>query len=58
VGDIYAWQLKRTNGTPINEVGVIAGGNSGIACPSGWTRVGQDLNQGAGGDYIYFCYKI
>jgi hypothetical protein len=55
---IFAWQ-ERPNGSsmqPIREVGVVAGAG-GTACPTGWSQVPQDLNQGAGGDYIYFCFK-
>ncbi|MCB2378496.1 hypothetical protein LGH70_12925 [Hymenobacter sp. BT635] len=43
--------------TPIREVGVISGNSSSIQPPSGWVRDNQDINDGAGGDYIYFCYK-
>jgi hypothetical protein len=41
----------------ITEVAVIYGGSFGIAPPAGFTKVGVDLNQGAGGDYIFLCYK-
>lgn len=54
---IFAWQYKNSDMVPIQEVGVLAGGTSGIACPTGWTRVNQDLNEGAGGYWIYFCYR-
>ncbi|MFJ5503730.1 MAC/perforin domain-containing protein [Pectobacterium carotovorum] len=40
----------------INELIVIAGGNSTIMPPQGYTRIPYDLNAGAGGDYIYLCY--
>ena len=40
----------------ISEVTVIRGG-SGVQPPAGWVRVNADLNAGAGGDYIYLCYK-
>jgi hypothetical protein len=53
---IFAWQQMHLSGSPVREVGVVSGNSSGISCPSGWTRVNQDLNQGAGGDWIYFCY--
>jgi hypothetical protein len=53
---IFAWQEKGPY-SPIAEVGVIAGSSSSIACPAGWNRIDQDLNQGAGGDWIYFCYR-
>ncbi len=26
-------------------------------CPKGYRLIATDLNRGAGGDYIYFCYK-
>jgi len=54
---ILAWQLKVAGGSPFTEIGVIFGSSSAIRCPFGWTKDNQDLNQGAGGDYIYFCYK-
>jgi len=54
---IFAWQARVGTGAPLTEVGVLSGSSSTIQCPAGWTRVDQDLNQGAGGDYIYFCYK-
>lgn len=41
----------------ISEITVIYGGHSGIQPPAGYTKVNIDLNQGAGGDFIYFCYK-
>jgi hypothetical protein len=41
----------------ISEITVIYGGNSGIQPPAGYTKINVDLNQGAGGDYIYVCYK-
>jgi hypothetical protein len=41
----------------ISEVTVIYGGSSGIQPPAGYTKIPVDLNQGAGGDYIYLCYK-
>jgi hypothetical protein len=47
------------NGAPdlwIQDVQVIAGSSSTIQCPSGFTKILQDLNQGAGGKYIYLCY--
>ncbi len=41
----------------ISEVTVIYGGSSGIQPPPGYTKVDVDLNRGAGGDFIYVCYK-
>jgi len=41
----------------ITEVTVIRGGSSGIQAPAGYTKIPADLNAGAGGDYIYVCYK-
>ena len=41
----------------ISELAVIYGGSSSIPPPAGYTKIPTDLNQGAGGDYIYLCYK-
>ena len=41
----------------ISEVAVIFGSSSSIKAPAGFTKVDVDLNSGAGGDYIYVCYK-
>lgn len=41
----------------ISEVIVIRGGSAGIQPPAGYVKVNADLNAGAGGDYIYVCYK-
>jgi hypothetical protein len=41
----------------ISELTVINGGSSSIQPPAGYTKINVDLNQGAGGDYIYLCYK-
>lgn len=59
---IYAWQEKCDTYTPgypypIREVGVIYGKSSSIEPPAPWIKIPGDLNEGAGGDYIYFCIK-
>ena len=41
----------------VSEITVIAGGSSGIAAPAGYTKIPIDLNQDAGGAFIYICYK-
>lgn len=48
---------ERAYGNPIKEVGILSGSSSSIQPPTGWTKVPSDLNENAGGDYIYFCYK-
>lgn len=54
---IHARLSKYTGwGTPI-EIGVLSSNSSTAQPPIGWTRVSTDLNEGAGGDYIYFCAK-
>ncbi|MDO6389560.1 hypothetical protein Q4E40_05445 [Pontibacter sp. BT731] len=54
-GHVYR---ETSNGrTPIKEVGIISGNTSNITPPSGWIKYHQDLNEGAGGDYIYLCFK-
>ena len=42
---------------PIAEVGILSGNSSTINPPTGWTKYQVDLNEGAGGDYIYLCYR-
>lgn len=62
---IYGFQGKGDNDGPPVEIGVIAGNSSSIAPPAGWRKIdgsnylfpGVDLNEGAGGDYIYFCIR-
>lgn len=44
----------------IRDLIVVGGSSDGAAraaCPAGWTRVPVDLNQGAGGRWIYLCYS-
>ncbi|PTX22337.1 hypothetical protein C8N40_101160 [Pontibacter mucosus] len=58
---IYAYQQKDSWDTSlplVKEVGVLYGSSSSIQPPPGWVRIPQDLNEGAGGDYIYFCVKF
>jgi hypothetical protein len=51
------WIPGVVRGQPITEVTVIYGGSSGIQAPTGFTKIPRDLNSGAGGDYVYVCYK-
>jgi hypothetical protein len=41
----------------ITELTVVYGGNSNVQCPATFTKYPMDLNHGAGGDFIYLCYK-
>ncbi len=41
----------------ISNLAVIGSSNSNIAPPYGYTKIDKDLNAGAGGEYIYICYK-
>lgn len=41
----------------VSEVTVVHGGSWGVACPAGYDKIGVDLNQRAGGDFIFVCYK-
>jgi hypothetical protein len=54
---IYAWQQRDPSRPPLVQVGVIVGTSKATQCPAGWTRVEQDLNEGAAGAYVYFCYR-
>jgi len=57
---IYSFQSKSPivpNYTYMQEVGILSGNSSTIQPPAGWNKYGRDLNEGAGGDFIYFCYR-
>ncbi len=58
---IYSFQSKSNQipayGGQISEIGILSGNSSTISPPAGWNKYPRDLNEGAGGDYIYFCYK-
>ncbi|GAA3989104.1 hypothetical protein GCM10022407_37090 [Hymenobacter antarcticus] len=57
---IYSFQSKSPfvpNYRPFREVGILSGNISTLYPPSGWAKYPRDLNEGAGGDYIYFCYR-
>ncbi|MCB2378495.1 hypothetical protein LGH70_12920 [Hymenobacter sp. BT635] len=51
------WQSGTPPKVPIKEVGILSGNSSSIQPPAGWVRDGKDLNEGAGGDFIYLCTK-
>lgn len=40
----------------ITDIKIISGNSSDIPAPQRYRRVNQDLNQGAGGEYVYLCY--
>jgi Calcineurin-like phosphoesterase len=42
-------------GVPLSDLVVTASGKSANICPGGYSRLSQDLNAGAGGDYVFFC---
>ena len=41
----------------MTDVVVITGDVADISPPAGFTRINVDLNAGAGGKYIFLCYK-
>ena len=45
------------NNTGITDIKLISGNRSNIECPSGFTKVDKDLNEGSGGAYVYMCRK-
>ncbi len=57
---IYSYQSKTPNvqnTSNVSEVGVLSGNSSTIQPPAGWTKYQNDLNEGAGGNYVYLCYR-
>ncbi|HUP87975.1 MAG TPA: hypothetical protein VM100_01350, partial [Longimicrobiales bacterium] len=51
------FDAPRLTGPYITDITVVAGSSSSVACPAGYLKNPQDLNAGAGGDYIYQCVK-
>ena len=49
--------VTRRPGRPITDLKVIQGDRASISPPSGYTKIPEDLNENAGGDYIFLCYK-
>lgn len=41
----------------ITDIVVLSEKKSSVSVPNGYTKLSQDLNQGAGGNYIYICFK-
>lgn len=41
----------------ITELRVISGDSDSIPTPTGFTKIGVDLNRGAEGKFIYLCYR-
>ncbi|RSK36225.1 hypothetical protein [Hymenobacter metallilatus] len=52
---IWSYQTKQP-GNPI-EIGILSGDADNIQPPLGWYKYSTDLNQGAGGKFIYLCKK-
>lgn len=49
---------KKVEECVIEDIIVVnAGRKNKLTVPEGYEKVGGDLNEGAGGDYIYFCVK-
>jgi hypothetical protein len=42
----------------VTDIAFVVGESAGVAAPAGFTRLPQDLNQGAGGKFIYLCYRL
>jgi len=39
------------------DIRFVSGNHQDIPAPPGYTKIDVDLNKGAGGDFIYLCYK-
>jgi hypothetical protein len=46
-----------TSGKAIEDVNVIAGDLSDPPIQAGWGLIKQDLNEGAGGEYVYIVFR-
>lgn len=56
---IYACIIRGNSterfGVPLSNLIATTGTTNANICPPGFTRIMQDLNAGAGGNYVYFC---
>jgi hypothetical protein len=51
-------ELRRSrDNTGILDIKLISGNRSSIECPSGYTKIDKDLNEGSGGAYVFICKK-
>jgi hypothetical protein len=48
---------KAEKGLPIRSVCVVGGNTYATPAPYGFVKIETDLNQGAGGDFIFLCYS-
>lgn len=55
--DIQQIEESRSSEPYIGKLTTISGDNSSITAPLGYTKIPVDLNKGAGGKYVYLCYK-
>jgi len=51
-----SYQQFGTNKQCIDSLVIIYGKNT--PPPAGYTKIPQDLNEGAGGEYVYLCYRL
>jgi hypothetical protein len=51
-----SYQPYGTNKQCVDSLVVIYGKNT--PTPPGYTKINQDLNEGAGGEYVYLCYRL
>ncbi len=57
-GDIMAtWYKYHWNKRPVTDLTVISGSTASIEAPPGFFKIPQDLNDGAGGKYVFLCYR-
>ena len=57
---IYLYYTKNKENDPIHHVDVVAGSSHHVYVyppDDTWVRINQGINELAGGDYIYICYK-
>ena len=56
-GAFGGWQPRAEAALFISDVKVVSGSSSSVSCGSGWEKINNDLNAGAGGKYIYLCVQ-
>jgi hypothetical protein len=49
--------VSRQPGPPLQEIKATSNKKGGNRCGEGWKWIPTDLNQGAGGNYVFLCIR-
>jgi hypothetical protein len=54
---LYLYVRRNGSGEPIRQLAVVRSTDPDAPAPQGFTRCDPDLNEDAGGDYVFLCYR-